>query len=470
MPRTTSRRQVRSTRRKDGKTIHYKYPNTWDVNRKKSRRIPTRGRDLKMTDADIKRINQLGGADWQFDPITDKEVLDAYEENPPRPDRDDHVYLPNRKLKAWEDISQMLNEKTSGDSVTNAVLHNELYDRGYENPTRLIYYFKKRGWIEEDKMGKISLVKSDHPTDKTDKFFKKYNPDALVFNIRSAKAKDIQYMNEKANRYGWKITSLGNNLIYYSDYRFTESQIKREFSLFQMHDQAVASDSYRPVVIEKTGTMRGPTLIYSDLDGNGLLIKNLKDDLTEAQGEIDAIKLGRYVGAGVPKDARVVQEVANYYLIEKLIPRHELWDDISEAKQRRAIKDSPGQAGRAAVFYNVTQLTDRHGHNIMITKRGKKYNISDIDFGYIGWEDYGRSTPTGTYGISSERKPSVLQREDLKKYEAGRREAINRITKLSHSTKADDTFKYPRRINDMAELRKRGAKDIVTDVEHTELS
>lgn len=465
MPRTTSHRKVRSTRRKDGKVIHYKYPNTWGVNRKFSRKIPTRGRDLKMTDADIKRINQLGGANWQFDPITGKEVLDAYEEDPPRPDRDSHVYLPNRKLEAWEDISQFLREK---DSVYNAVLHNKLYVNGHENPTRLIYYFKKRGWIEEDKMGRISLVKSNSATDKTRKFFDKYSPDAIVFNIRSAKAKDIQYMNDKVSRQDWwNVTSIGDNLIYYDS--GSDEKWKREFSLFQLHDQSVASDKYRPIVFKRPGTFRGPTLVYSDLDGNGLLIKNLDTDLYEAQGEIDALKLGRYIGAGVPRDARVVQEHGDYYLIEKLIPRHQLWDNVDSDLQRRAVKDSPGQAGKAAVFYNVAQLTDRHGHNIMITRRGDKINISDIDFGFVDWTSHSTHTPTGDFGVMAERKPPHGQQVAFKKYESGRREAINRITKLVHSTKVDDTFKNPRRLKDIAELRKRGAMDIVTDVQHRDI-
>jgi len=81
--KSTSRRRVKSTKTKKGKTIKYKYPNQWGV----SRTVPVAGRDLRLGDADLKRIDALGSYDFVTDPVTGKKVTDAYVENPPRPDK-----------------------------------------------------------------------------------------------------------------------------------------------------------------------------------------------------------------------------------------------------------------------------------------------------------------------------------------------------------------------------------------------
>jgi len=451
--KTVAHRRIKSTRRKDGKIIKYKYPNKWSV----SRNVPVAGRDLKITDRDLKRIGSLGTYDFILDPESGEEVIDAWVEDPPRPDRDSHLYLSNKKLEAWE----FLTNKYKFRDMTRGMIKRRLSDAGYENPGAIITYWKNRGWITTSGRGddaKIEFTTSPHPSFKIHKFMDRYRPHAVVLNSRSAKQKDIAFFNSKIKNNNWELTTLGNNLIYFRD--GDADKWKQEYDIFQLHDQGVASDSYKPVVFKLPGTFRGPTLAYSDLDGNGLLIKNLDTDLSEARNEVDSVKIGRYIGAGVPKDARVIKKNGDYYVIEKLIPRHTLWKNATAELQNMAIKDTPSQAGRALVFHSVTQLTDRHGGNILITKRGKKYNISDIDFGFTDWTS-GRIDPPHDWRSPSEfRVPSRKDKEALEKYLKGRQDAINRIVKLHHLKATPVAFAHDGGISNLAEHRERVANPV----------
>lgn len=411
---------------------------------------------MRVGDQDIRRIQQMGDKNWYVDPVTGEGVIDAIRENPPRPDRDIHVYAPNEKLEEFRNLRRYL---FAEDSVSREDLRQILKDKGIKNPGQLISYYKRRGWIEENRFGAIMLPAQGFrpgPTAKTKRMLDYPNVAAVVFNSRSIKKRDMAYFSRNSS---WRMTSIGNNIIFYNKRR--ADYWKDYYGLFQLHDQSVASDSYKPIVFSQYLSKWSPVLAYSDTEGNGLLLKNLRLDLDEGKREVETLKFGRYLGAGVPKDARVVGSLGEFYVIEKLVPRHVLWEEADWNLRKKALEDSPGQAGRAVVFHEAVNMSDRHGGNYMVTRRGAKHDITDIDFGF---ENFQKSAFYNLPYISAERKPEYTDVDRLIKYEQARAKTINRIAKLVHTGQHKAKFTKPETLDQMAELRKRGRQDDIAKI------
>lgn len=439
------------------------------------RRIDVAGRDISVTGRDLQRIKRLGSRDEYRDPVTGVMVKDTIIEKPPRKDRDKLGKSPNY-IVAYGDITKKLRTHTSG-RINEESLKGHLLTKGYKDPTLILYKLRKRGWIEKSKEGRKSFIHLrtgdvDDVKGRRKKFIEDLgfsDVPALIYHSRRIPNEDIRYFNSRSV----KFTTHGKYTIAYIDN--TANYWKELLEISQKHDQSVAPDSYSPIAVRASGSLHSPYILFTDVKGNGLLIKKIPT--SDVVNEAEIPRIGNYLSIGVPKDARVITdsaELARYpnfniakkpILIQRLIPNVKPYKEYSQwgspdpisAEQKRAIKNYPAEAGRDLIFRKVTTLGDRHNHNIMIQKSTTgNERIKHVDFGIASWtsgdlSSYGMGG--GSLGVLEKRVPTTTKGKE--KYHRGKSEAINRITILVDEGKHDKKFTDTAKMVEIAEKRKK---------------
>ena len=216
-----------------------------------------------------------------------------------------------------------------------------------------------------------------------------------------------------------------------------------------------------PILIrELTGFSANPTfLIFSNTNGRGLLVKSLQD-IKYSGGintELDVLRIGKIIGANVPKNAIVVHNTQSVLyksfaknaeiLVEDLSPIIASFSWINKKTFDELRDDDAENLGRLFVFDVITGSWDRHSGNYLVTNNKGYKSLQEIDFGlfkpdfYVSEEfveenDYKQNYPSKYpqfpgWGIFINSKVvKLMQNTDASKFQLGIEYAIKKI----HST------------------------------------
>ena len=152
---------------------------------------------------------------------------------------------------------------------------------------------------------------------------------------------------------------------------------------------------HHPIVLRELakGSANRTFLIYSDTKGNGLLVKSLKDK-TYGGGinrELDVMRIGKIIGANIPKNAQVIKNTnapmfrefigGGDIFIETLTPNSKSLK-VADKNDFDEIKTYDGKnLAKLFLFDVIAGSWDRHAGNYLITTYKNKKTIQEIDFG-----------------------------------------------------------------------------------------
>lgn len=228
-----------------------------------------------------------------------------------------------------------------------------------------------------------------------------------------------------------------------------------------------------PILIrELTGFSANPTfLLFCNTNGRGLLIKSL-EDIKYSGGintELDVLRIGKIVGANVPRNAIVVHNTrSSLYksfakdaeiLVEDLSPILASFSWVNKQLLEQIQEDDAENLGRMFVFDIVTGSWDRHSGNYLVTNQKGYKSLQEIDFGlfkpefyfddeFIDEDDYRQKYPSkyphlpGWGIIINSKVIKLMQSTDPRKFQIGIESAIKKI----HST----LYKQEIKLNDFA--------------------
>ncbi len=176
------------------------------------------------------------------------------------------------------------------------------------------------------------------------------------------------------------------------------------FEMFQKYDQAVIEDKEFPFVHVKGRTFTAPHIMFSDIKGNGIMLKAADQD-HRLQNETDGIRIGKFIGAPVPSDAILTRDKKK----PETFTRNDAWNIIAltpdaseiggnrlrrnrtQSQVKKVLRDLgediPRKIGAMVVLENLMRASDRHDGNYIVydfDANNEPTKMQEIDFGH--WE------------------------------------------------------------------------------------
>lgn len=197
---------------------------------------------------------------------------------------------------------------------------------------------------------------------------------------------------------------------------------------FERFDQLVTKDSSNPflMVTNTSDQMNKVILLYSDVFGNGMMVKTraTEDDLLCAEKEIEVLRLATIIKVDVPKRAVLIQldpqdtnlkliSPSGNILVEELIPGAFPLYSASEDEIQEIVKGNAKNLGRMFVFDIAGGSWDRHPGNYLVHRDSKgKLSLAEIDFGLFDPEYHPPvDQETQLVDFDNENPPFITPRE-----------------------------------------------------------
>lgn len=225
-----------------------------------------------------------------------------------------------------------------------------------------------------------------------------------------------------------------------------------------------------PILIrELTGFSANPTfLIFSNVNGRGLLVKSLEDSKYSGgiNTELDVLRIGKIIGANVPRNAIVVHNTRTAVyksfaknaeiLVEDLSPIIKSFSWVDKKLLEELREDDAENLGRLFFFDVITGSWDRHSGNYLVTNSKGYKSLQEIDFGlfkpdyyipddFVEEDDYRQNYPSkypqlaGWAIFINSKVLKLMQTTDARKFQLGIESAIKKIHSTMFKRKVDLT-------------------------------
>lgn len=234
-------------------------------------------------------------------------------------------------------------------------------------------------------------------------------------------------------------------LAYFANYyilaKYDINQVKflcNAIEFFERFDHLVLSDKTEPFLLFGVKIVSDITLLfYSDIKGNGMLIKSKAgDDKISPEREIEILRLGSILKVDVPKQAAVlmldpndalVRDFSaldnpssmnfNNILVQRLIPGAFPLYSASKEELENVATYNCVNLGRMLVFDILTGSWDRHSGNYILHPKSEnpleiRYSLAEIDFGLFDptWYPPANFQDVRIEEIDENNPPSLSQR------------------------------------------------------------